>query len=445
MLAIHVNAISPLRNAYPSSFASPDVLSIRIKVLGAPACYANGHELTELPAQKTRFALLVYLAIERNTSRESVAALLWPDSDDERARRALNQALYELKGKLGDEWIETAGGRLTVTGVCEVDCLEFNKSLQNDNVPWALALYRGAFLEGFALPNNQEFELWVGRQRAQLERTHRKARRDLVEELIAAGKFKDAIDAVRVWLEFDPLEDEANHRLIELLARSGARVEALNAFNEYERRLKDELDVEPLEHTRELIDSVRDNAYPVMTLEPIEPPRAEEGWARQSWHMRAHRRKRWLIASSAAAITVIAIGIAVQMRGWLPVANAGVTLDTTRVVIFPFERGKGVSDDVDGAALLREAFTRWRGGVSVVDAFQVDEALSRAVPTKTREWAGVARELGAGRFVRSRITRLGDSLLIQSVMYDATERGRTVADRTARLPAHMTGTEPTFM
>ena len=424
------------------SFSFPQTaLSIRIGVLGAPRCFANGQELTELPAQKTRFALLVYLAIERNVSRDAVAAFFWPDSDDDRARHALSQALYELKRILGDGWLETQGGRLIVTNLCEVDCLEFNTSLQKGERAWALSLYRGAFLDGFFLPNNQQFENWIDRQRAQFERAHRKARRESMEAMLEAGNFTRAIDAARAWVEVDPLEDEANHRLIELLARSGARADALNAYASYERRLKDELDVEPLDHTRDLIRSIKENELPVVAIEPVDATPSGHLAVQLRWSLRRQRR-RWVLVG-AGFVAAIAFGM--WSFAWPPFVGSSVHADTTRLVIFPFERDKGVRDSVDESTLLREAFGRWKG-VTIVDGFQVQEALARAdTPSTLRQWAGLSRELGAGRFVRTRITPLGDSSLIQAVMYDAGGRGRAIIDQTVRIPAQVTGAESILM
>jgi DNA-binding SARP family transcriptional activator len=73
-------------------------MSIRVAVLGAPRCFVEDRELEEFAAQRNRFALLVYLAIERDIGRDDIAAVFWPDSTDERARHALSQSLYHLKG-----------------------------------------------------------------------------------------------------------------------------------------------------------------------------------------------------------------------------------------------------------------------------------------------------------------------------------------------------------
>ncbi len=231
---------------------------IRIDVLGAPRCFVADRELAELPAQRIRFALLVYLAVERNVARDEASGLFWPDSSEERARHALSQSLYELKRILGDDWVMTQGGRLVIGPQLGIDAVRFTEHMKAGAVNDALKLYRGPFLSGFTLPNNEEFEKWLDRNRAQYERANRKARHDQVEALITNNRLAEAIEGARAWVDVDPLDDEAHHRLIELLGNAGDRAEALTIYAQYEQRLSEELNVTPLDHTRALVQRLRD-------------------------------------------------------------------------------------------------------------------------------------------------------------------------------------------
>src|SRR4051812_39374885 len=65
---------------------------------------ADGREITSLPAQPKRFALLAYLALGTGgyRRRDTLAAMFWPDLDQFAARRALRNTLYHLREALGD-------------------------------------------------------------------------------------------------------------------------------------------------------------------------------------------------------------------------------------------------------------------------------------------------------------------------------------------------------
>ena len=77
---------------------------LRLTVLGGLSLHRDGVRLEGAPAQPKRLALLAALAASggKGVSREKLMALLWPEADDERARRSLAQAVYALRQELGD-------------------------------------------------------------------------------------------------------------------------------------------------------------------------------------------------------------------------------------------------------------------------------------------------------------------------------------------------------
>ncbi len=60
----------------------------------------------------------------------------------------------------------------------------------------------------------------------------------------------------------EPLEDEAQHSLITLLARAGYRTAALELYEAYRERLAQELEVDPLEETIALVERIRAGDIP---------------------------------------------------------------------------------------------------------------------------------------------------------------------------------------
>jgi DNA-binding SARP family transcriptional activator/TolB-like protein len=245
-------------------------MSLRLITLGAPRVFDGKSELIDLPSQRLRFALLVYLAVEGEASRESVLALFWPDRAASRARHALRQMLYELRQLLGETWLEVSRDRIVVRA--EVDAAAFEEAAAAQQTAAALELYGGAFLDGFGL-DNRSFEGWVDRRRAQLGRTHRRLRRDCIDDLLAAARADDALQVAHRWVALDPLEDEASHALIRCLALTGQRLEALQYFDSYERQLAAELQVEPLDETRALVEQIRrGEVLDDADLVRIEPP-----------------------------------------------------------------------------------------------------------------------------------------------------------------------------
>ncbi|MCA9976599.1 MAG: AAA family ATPase, partial [Anaerolineales bacterium] len=125
------------------------------------------------------WALLAYLAeADGPKSRDHLAALLWPESDQEHARASLRRVLSLLRNLLGDGHFVTSNERIAFDPQPDiwVDVLAFRQLLRqaqtHDHAPditcanchaWltqAAALYRGAFLDGLLLPDCAEFTAW---------------------------------------------------------------------------------------------------------------------------------------------------------------------------------------------------------------------------------------------------------------------------------------------
>lgn len=242
-------------------------MAIKIVTLGALRCYRDGEEIESLPAQRLRFGLLVHLAVERETSRDAVMSLFWPERDTEKARHALSQTLYELRRVLGDDWISVSGDTLRATSILEADVHDFTSAVDRGEFSRALEVYGGAFLEGQYLADTQPFESWADRQRARLAALHRRARLAVLGDLASAWDIGAAIECARRWTEVDPLDDEAHHHLIELLATAGRRSEALAQYDAYSRLLVRE-ELEPLDETKALVERIRTGDASRGTVEP---------------------------------------------------------------------------------------------------------------------------------------------------------------------------------
>jgi TolB-like protein/DNA-binding SARP family transcriptional activator/Tfp pilus assembly protein PilF len=242
---------------------------IHIGTLGGLRVEREGEELDQLSAQPVRCALLLYLALERGATREELLGLLWPERDPERARHSLRQTLYELRRTLGDDWSRARGERIEVSPEVWVDALDFLEAVDEARDEEALDLYRGRFLEGSHPGSTQAFESWVDAWRSRLGRRHREVCRRLAAARSEVADLEGALSVARRWVQADPLDDEAQHRLIALLADTGRRAEALRQYDAYVELIGRELEVEPLDETRELVEGIRAGEGP--------PPAGDEG------------------------------------------------------------------------------------------------------------------------------------------------------------------------
>ena len=235
-------------------------------LLGGLQAFDGERELASLHAQKIRYAALVFVAAEGETTRDALMGVLWPDREPDRARHTLNQTLYELRKTLGADWVQTTGDRLSLSHRISVDTHLFEQAAQNGDYRAALELYRGDFLAGTYLVESQPFEEWSERQRARLKRLHRKCVREAMREAAERGDAAVALEIASAAAELDPQDDEMQHERIRLVAAAGRPSEALQLFRRYEEVLARD-GLKPLDETIQLVQRIRagESGSPVVT------------------------------------------------------------------------------------------------------------------------------------------------------------------------------------
>ena len=230
---------------------------IEIRTLGQTKVSVDGEELAGEAAWPKSLALIVFMAREPGPDRrEDVLSILWPERDEKRARRALNQLLYTLRKASPQLDLESVSGALDFGRDVWLDVDEFERRLAAGDLEGAIELYGGPFLADLDF-DEPEFQHWADGQRAGLRRRFRKAALQLAQESKSAGDYEGAVRYCRRLLDADPLDDEVQHLLIECLYRLGNRLAALRQFEKYRDLLKQELDVEPLEPTLELVERIK--------------------------------------------------------------------------------------------------------------------------------------------------------------------------------------------
>lgn len=262
-------------------------MALRLTTLGNPSAFLGPEEFTSLPGKPVTFGLLVFLAVEREATRDRLVSVFWPESTQENARHALSQTLYELRQTLGEDWVESAGNSVRVTDFLWVDCLEFSELAEAGRHAEAVELYSGPFLEGVYLAQTHPFDEWVERNRARLSRRYRAAVDAFITDCRARGELERALKSAWKWVGLDPLDDGGQQHLIQLLAESGSRNEALAQYDRYQALLKAELGLEPLDETVELVNAIRAGTVrPTVSGGGGEPPakltRADPGAAEPS-------------------------------------------------------------------------------------------------------------------------------------------------------------------
>ena len=201
---------------------------IALQTLGGVGLRNDGKEVATILAQPKRLALLVYLATARPRgfhSRDTLLALFWPESDDERARNSLRQALHHLRRSLGEASIAGRGDREVGIDASLVRCdaAEFDEAVEAGRWEDALTLYRGDFLPGLFVHDSPGVERWIDDERSRRRRDAIAAAWRLAEAAERAGDARAAEGWARMAVAFDPEDDTAELRLATVVDRMRAR------------------------------------------------------------------------------------------------------------------------------------------------------------------------------------------------------------------------------
>ena len=187
-----------------------------LSLLGTPRV-RHGDMPLAFPTRKA-LALLVYLAVEGGLhSREKLAALFWPDSDQQHGRAMLRYTLTSLRRALS----EPAGASHLVVehDALAVDPAEMELDLHQirtaSRTPLAATaeagssaafhpflahprnaaeLWRGEFLDGFALADAPDFDAWAGLQRERCRQDMERLLDRLSQAQADRGVLTDAIE-----------------------------------------------------------------------------------------------------------------------------------------------------------------------------------------------------------------------------------------------------------
>ncbi len=254
---------------------------LSIYLLGPLRVTLDGQPVTSFGYDKVR-ALLAYLAVEsqRPHRRETLAGILWPDQSEKAAHDSLRNALSRLRHAIGDQ--EAQPPYLIINhdeiqfnpqSDAWLDIERFNQLLEEcrthrhrrievcptctDRLIEAANLYRGAFLEGFSLPDSDLFEDWLRIKRDELLQLVMESLQNLTSTYEWRGEPDKALIYTQRQLKLDPCSEESYTQAMKLLATLGMRSEACEQYEKCRQVLATELGVEPMEETTRLYEQIK--------------------------------------------------------------------------------------------------------------------------------------------------------------------------------------------
>ena len=232
---------------------------LQVHVLGPLELVRDGITIntTDWRPRVRSLFLLIATAPGRRRSRDEVIDLLWSDATPESGSGNLRYTLHVLRralGTLDPTPVVSEQGWIALNPAYrwEVDLERFEELASArddvDALEQAAALYRGEPLV------ESRYDDWATPVRERVQRSWRDLCLRLARGCRALGSVEEAVGLLERLLDSDPLDEEALRELLPLLVEMGRRTDALRRYQQFERRLSEELDVPPAPETIALVD-----------------------------------------------------------------------------------------------------------------------------------------------------------------------------------------------
>ena len=226
---------------------------LELKLLGIPNLTLDG-ETTPLPSPKI-LGLLGYLALQSEArTRKELLELFWDAGKSSNVRFALHK-LRDLPGS--EDWLETTDKFVKTSIVTDVR--QFEDAISEGRFNDALSLWHEGdegdktLLKGLELGDAKHFMNWLELERTRLGQLYITALEKGIVELEQSGELEEAIELAQHLLSKEKLNETAHRAIMRLEHGRGNAEAALAQFEQCRQILKDELGVEPLEDTLELL------------------------------------------------------------------------------------------------------------------------------------------------------------------------------------------------
>ncbi|NIS80645.1 MAG: tetratricopeptide repeat protein [Anaerolineales bacterium] len=240
---------------------------LEIRLLGKFEVRRDG-EIIEVPSRSSQ-SLLAYLVLNTGSRqrREKLAGLLWPDTEETKARRHLRQALWRLRKQIGHEYF--LADRITL-GFNPDSEYSLDVDVLKDDAPWSCAQidlvanitdYAGELLPGF-------YDGWAISERERLNVVFDLKMQLLLNRLMGDQRWEQALQCGECWISRGHIPEPAFRALMIAHHGLGDSSRVSEIFQRCTDALGIELGVEPSQETRTLYERLLREDKPLDVLPP---------------------------------------------------------------------------------------------------------------------------------------------------------------------------------
>lgn len=398
---------------------------IRFRLLGSVDLRdEDGKEVRGVLAQPKRLALLAYLTIATRlgtSRRDTLLGLFWPELDQDRARNALNKAVYFLRQMLGDNVVVSrSADELAIN--CDrlwCDVRAFDEAVAAQDHETTSELYRGNLLAGLFLGDNREFEEWLDGERTSRKGQYVAALEELANQATGRGDHTRVVDLLRTIYSVQ-LSGRTAYRLAGALASLGDREGALAFGAQHAAKTRVELGVEPDPSFIALCEQLRVSARRV---QPRVQPNDDVAGAQSiesslpigPADARTRRSKRQYSA------TIASLAVGGGLVAWLAMNALGLGENRKQaLILLPFENRTGDSTKHYLAEGIEVALAQQ---LSIISGLRLTSRESAVPYTRYPHSArDIAIDAGVDAALSASLLRAGDTVAVRVTIVRAQQQ-----------------------
>ncbi|RKR92292.1 DNA-binding SARP family transcriptional activator [Micromonospora pisi] len=199
--------------------------------------------------------VIALIGLRPGATRTHLAGLLWPDTPEERALSRLRTALWRLR-RNGACPVVTTGGAVRLDAQVEVDVDDLVRAAarvrEGGDPRWAegvLAAGRHDLLPGW-------YDDWVLVERERLRQLRLHTLEQVARAYLRAGQHGEALQAALEAMRAEPLRETPHRLIVQVHLDEGNAYEALHAFYAYRQLILSELQLEPSNAMRALLNDI---------------------------------------------------------------------------------------------------------------------------------------------------------------------------------------------
>jgi DNA-binding SARP family transcriptional activator/predicted ATPase len=230
------------------------VVKLRAVLFEKPAVYWNDKKVV-FPFAKME-ALLYYLLVAGEATRENLAALFWGDMADHAAKRNLRNTIYLLKKMLSVDLLITSS-RSKIALNPEVVAATGLELLTVTDIAAFLEKNSGEFLEGFYCKDAIGFDGWVTEKREQFRKDRISCLTKLIIKLMNHKDYPSAKQYLQHLIGLDEYNESAYRVLMKIYAKEDS-YKAMEIYQRLERKMVQDLGLAPSVKTQEIYKRIKD-------------------------------------------------------------------------------------------------------------------------------------------------------------------------------------------